>query len=103
MMVAALAADALGERRPAELGVPQYQRIIEQAARLEVLQQTGDGTVEDGGLLAVVLDDVLVGVPVDARRAERPAVIELHEANTTFEQASRQQTVAAKCFRHRRI
>src|SRR5262249_34357726 len=39
MVVAALAADALSERRPAELAVEQYQRVVEQAARLQVAQQ----------------------------------------------------------------
>src|SRR4051812_14900315 len=96
MMIASLVADTLGEGSPAKLGVPQDERVVEQAACLEVVQQGGDGPVEAGGLGAVVLDDVFMSVPVDARRTKCAAMKELDEAHALLEQSSRQQTVPPK-------
>ena len=35
----------LGGRRAAELAAPDHQRVVEQAARLQVVQQAGDRLV----------------------------------------------------------
>ena len=42
---------ALARRRPAEFAAPQDQRVIQQAARLEVGEQGGDRLI-DGGAVA---------------------------------------------------
>src|SRR5574341_525923 len=47
-----------GHRRPAELRGPDDQRVLEQAAPLEVEEKPRRGTVEDLGLVPVVGDDV---------------------------------------------
>src|SRR5437868_6018485 len=67
VVVAAAGAEALSEGGPAELGRPDDQRVVEQTAGLQVLEQSGEGPVEARRLAAVVVGEVLVGVPVDPR------------------------------------
>src|SRR5262249_38816383 len=95
-MVTAFAVDALGERRAAELCGPEDERVLQQAALLEVGEQARAGSVENGGLFVVIVLQILVRVPVDARRAESAAVDELHEAHAALDQPAGQQAVAAK-------
>ena len=51
--VVVAAVGALGERRPAELAAPDDQRLVEQAAGLQVLQQAGDRLVDGAGVVLV--------------------------------------------------
>ena len=72
MMVAAVVA-ALHHRRAAELAAPDDQRVVEQAALLEVLDQRGAGLV---GVLAVLLEVLRPGCRAGPRprgRAGRSA------------------------------
>src|SRR5262245_57478011 len=93
VMIAARLANSLRERRSAKLGAPDEQGVLEQPATLQVSEQSGDRLVENDGLLAVIVHDVLVGVPVDSRRAEGAPVPELHETNTLLEQSPGQETI----------
>ena len=52
-MVAAVVA-ALHHRRAAELAAPDHERVVEQAALLQILDQRRAGLI---GVLAVLLDD----------------------------------------------
>ena len=52
MMVAAVGA-ALHHRRAAKLAAPDHQRVVEQAALLQILDQRGAGLV---GVVAVLLE-----------------------------------------------
>ena len=63
----------LDRRRAAELAAPDHQRVVEQAALLQVGEQRGDGLVALAGQLAVVDLDVVVVVPRLALRRARPA------------------------------
>ena len=45
VVVAAVVAAALDHRRAAELAAPDDQRVVEQAARLQVVEQGGDRLV----------------------------------------------------------
>ena len=54
---------------PAELGGPDYQRFIQQAALLEVAQQPGNGFVDLPAQTVVALLQRPVGVPAIARGA----------------------------------
>jgi hypothetical protein len=53
----------LGHRGPAELGAPDDQGVLQQPARLQVLEQSGDGPVDAPGLGDVV-GHLAVRVPV---------------------------------------
>ena len=61
----------------AELGGPDNQRLIQQAALFEVLQQPGNGFVDLPAQTVVALLQRPVGVPAIARGA----VIDLHESH----------------------
>ena len=54
VVVAAVEARQLGDRRAAELAAPDHQRAVEQAALLEVGEEGGDGLVPLAGQLAMV-------------------------------------------------
>ena len=58
----------LGHRRPAELAAPDDQRVLEQAARPQVLEKSGDRPVCGGAVGRQRCPDAGVVVPVD--RAE---------------------------------
>ena len=93
-MVAAGALGVLGGRLPAELAAPDDQRLVEQAALLQVLEQAGDRLVGVAGVLGVVLDDVAVGVPVVV--VVGAAGVELDEAHAALDQPAGQQALAAE-------
>ena len=70
-MVAAVGA-ALDHRRPAELAAPDHQRVVEQAALLQVLDQRRAGLV---GVLAILLEirhEVAVLVPRLVEQLDEP-------------------------------
>ena len=72
------AREVLAPRGAAEFARPDDQRVVEQAARLEVLDQAGDGPVRPGAASGQGVADVAVVVPAadrhldeaDARLAE---------------------------------
>ncbi len=80
--VVVAACGALAERLPAELGTPDHQRVLEQAAGLEVVEQSGDGPVHGGGHGRQFLDDAAVVVPVIGRAPG--AAPDLHEAHASL-------------------
>src|SRR5579862_9510137 len=84
MVVAARLANPLRERSPAEFGRPEDQRIIQQAALLEIHDQTGRRPVHRRRLLGVVFNDVFMSVPVYARGAESAAVPKLYETDAAL-------------------
>src|SRR3954447_3951653 len=61
--VVVAAVGPLGVRRAAELGAPEDQRVVEQAADLEVGQEPRDGPVDGPGDLLVPAHEPLVLVP----------------------------------------
>src|SRR5262245_61561350 len=86
MMVPAI---ALGARRTAKLGAPDDQRLVQQAALLEVLQETRNGPIHLGREGPVVLANARVRVPGTAAAA---AVEDLDKADAALHQAPRRQT-----------
>ena len=64
VVVAAGALGILGSWLAAELAAPDDQRLVKQAAPLQVLDQAGDRLVDMAGVLGMIGDDVVVGVPV---------------------------------------
>ena len=93
-----VAAVGLGARRPAELGAPDDDRLVEHPAPLEVPQQAGDRQVDLGRELAVVGQDAGVGVPGAAAAA---AVEDLDEPHAALDQAAGGQAEPAE--RTRRV
>src|SRR5687768_17883280 len=58
-----VAADAsLRDRHATELGVPDHQRFVQQAAALQVRQQPRNRLIDFGRVHAVIIDDAVVGV-----------------------------------------
>src|SRR5438067_2018809 len=81
---------APAERRPAELPAPDDQRLVKQAAPLEVADQGGDRPVHGAALVHQALADVLAGP--GAVEVPTP-VVELHEADALLDQPAGQQAV----------
>src|SRR6516165_3403454 len=71
---------------PAELSAPQDQRIVQEAALLEVLDQGGRGLIDVLALAADLPGQVAVLVPA--------AVHELNEADAALDHAAGQEAVA---------
>src|SRR5581483_2003587 len=64
---------AIRDRRPAEVASPDHERAFEQAAGLQVGQQSGDGLVHTSRHALVIL--VALGVPVPVVTIQQPARI----------------------------
>ena len=84
VVVAAVA--LLAHRRAAELAAPHHERLVEQAAGLEVGEQRGDGPVDRAAEPGVVGLDALMGIPLGAGPA-----VELHESDAAFDQPPPEQ------------
>ena len=72
IVIAAVAALAVG--RAAELRRPDDERVIEQAARLEIGEQAGDRLVDRARMGAVVLFELAMRVPVASSPWPRPSI-----------------------------
>ena len=88
VMVAAVA--LLGHRGAAEFAAPDDERVLEEAAGLEVLEQARDGFVHRGAQAGVVALDLRVGVPLRAG-----AVVDLHEAHAALDHAAGEEAEPA--------
>jgi hypothetical protein len=77
----------------AELGTPDDDRFVEQAALFEIFEQRADGLIDLLAQAAMVVLEIGVGVPPAATAA---AVIKLHEPHTALHQPPSQQTRFAK-------
>ena len=89
VVVAALALFA--HRHAAELAAPDHQRVVPQAAALQVGEQRGDGAVGAAAHLGVITEDIVVSVP-----AVRVARVKLHEPDAPLQQSPREQTARAE-------
>src|SRR5262249_13315885 len=84
-------------RQTAEFAVPDDQSRLEQAARLEIFDQTGDRLVGLGTVLLVIAFEVPVSVPA---RLEIPAAgIKLYVADTALDEPARHKGLAAEVLR----
>src|SRR5437868_2876226 len=93
VVVVVSAVAALAARRPAELGRPDHDRLVEQAALLEVLQQPGERPIDLGAQGGVVTLEGGVRVPGTGRAA---AVEDLHEADAALHQPPGRQALLAE-------
>src|SRR6185295_7016374 len=92
-VVVASRAVLLGVRRAAELAAPPDQRVLEQAAALQVHEQARDRLVDRARVVAV-LRQVAVLVPGGIRAAV--AVGDLNEAHARLAEAARHQAFLAE-------
>ena len=67
-----IASGALGAGRASELRAEYHERIVEQAALLEILEQAGDRLIHLPGKLRVIRFDLRVGVPCAPASAAVP-------------------------------
>ena len=93
-MIAAGALGVFGGRLAAEFAAPDDQRLLEQAALFQILQQAGDRLVGFAGVQVVVGFQVAVGVPVVV--VVGTAGVELNEPNAALDQAPGQQALASE-------
>lgn len=94
VVVAAGRALAFAEGHAAEFTAPHDESFVEHAALFEIGEEGGDGLVDFGAVLAVVLLDALVGVP---RLFEVAAAgVELDEADAALDEPAGDEAVAAK-------
>src|SRR4051812_26696829 len=75
-------------RSPSEFAAPDHERIVEQAALLEIANQSGGSLINVGGELWEPRIESAVVIPI--------AVVELNEAHIAFGQAPREQAVVRK-------
>ena len=101
VVVAAGPLGVLGGRLAAELAAPDDQRLVEQAAPLQVLEQAGDRLVGVAGVLGVVRDEVAVGVPVVV--VVGAARVDLDEPDAALDQPPGDQALAAEVGRARLV
>ena len=78
----------LTERGAAELAAPDHERLIEETALFQILQQRRDGLVRDAGVRGEFGIEIAVLVP--GRKEER------HEACPALDETSREETVAGE-------
>lgn len=89
MMVAAwFSATAFGVWRAAKLGGENDERVFQQAATFQILQQPGDGPVDGAGVFGVQVLEIAVLVPAVAD--------DLDEADAALEQAPSDEALPAK-------
>ena len=84
----------LGVGRAPELATPDHERLIEQAAPLQVTEQDRRHPVAVGAELAVAI--VVIGVGVPRLIVILTQVVDLHEADAALGQAAGEQAGAAE-------
>ncbi len=94
-VVVSAAGAFLESRHAAELCCENEERIIEHAAGFHILDEGGDGLIEDGGVDVVLGLEGFVSVPIaDALAHGVGAVEELDEAHAAFAQSARENAVS---------
>ena len=90
------------DRQAPKFGSENHQRFAQHATLFQILQQGRRGLIEDQCIIGVICPQILMRVPVDSRRAEVPAVVQLNAAHAAFHKAARQQAVVA-VIAHERV
>jgi len=81
----------------AEFRRPENQGIAQEATSFHVLEQRGQGAIENWAVAVVIRLESSMGVPVQCTFPHREgAVVQANEAHAPFQEAARQQTVASE-------
>ena len=91
MLVGIVRTTDLGHRGAAEFSAPDHQRVIEQTALLQVVEQSGRRLIGRAAVLFEAADNSAVVIPTCVHQHD--------EADTTLDHASGEQTVGAEGFR----
>src|SRR5262245_25175489 len=89
-MIAPLA--ALAARHTTELSGPGHDRVVKQPARLQILQQSRYWSIQSSAQFSMILRQILVTVPVTARKTIVGATPDLHKTHAPFDQAPCHET-----------
>jgi hypothetical protein len=92
IVIAALRA-FLEEGHAAELGAPDDERVLQQAALFQVADQSGGGLVEDVRMHVILRLEIAVAVPVEFAAAGIGTVEELHETHAALDEATGEDAV----------
>src|SRR5262249_48067609 len=93
------AVSPFGRRGAAELAAPDNERIVQEAAGLEVAKETGNGNVSRGAIVGKFGLETAVLIPQLATAAlAGDRVVHLHEADAALHQAPRHEALPAKDF-----
>src|SRR4051794_19219522 len=84
---------ALGAGGAAELGAEDDNRLLEQAAPLEIHEQGADRLVDGAGVVRVVAAQVAMSIPGAGPAA---AMLDLHEADAALDHAPRGEALRAE-------
>ncbi len=94
-IVIASARAFLKRRHPAKLGHEGDERVFQQPALFEILNQCGARLVENRAMHVVLCLERLVAVPVSDAFAHRVRAVEkLHEAHAAFDESPREHAIA---------
>src|SRR5690606_6558745 len=96
VMIPALAVDAFGKRRAPELRTPKNDGVFQEPPAFEIPQQTGDRLIQENRLRVMILEQVLMRIPIDPRRAQRAAVKQLDKADASFQKPPGHQAIASE-------
>ena len=86
----------LEHRHTAEFGAPNNQRIFQQAALSEVVDECSCRLVQDMTVNVVLLPQCLMTVPVESSSAGVSAIEQLHESHSLFQQSTSEDAVSAE-------
>src|SRR5207237_1301094 len=103
VMVAPFLTQPLSDGGTAKLGGPEEQRVVQHPALFKVLEKRGDRLIQDPGLLGMIVHDVLMGVPVDSRRAECASMVDLHKPDSPLQQTAGEEAVPGEAATDRII
>ena len=95
-MIASLSA-LLKERHASELGAPDDECFLEQAALAQISDQGSSGLVEDGGMAIVLFFQGAMAVPIECPAAGLGAIKQLHETHPAFDQPASENAIAGEC------
>ena len=96
-IVVSPASTLLEERHAPELGAPDDECFLEQAARFQVFDQGRHRLVEDFTMDVILFFQFVMTIPVELAAAGVGTIEELHEADAPLDEAPSQDAVACEC------
>ena len=93
-VVVAAGGALLKHRHPTELRAEHHQCLVQESTTFEICKHGGHRLVQDGAVNLVLLLEIAMAIPVADTFSHRVCAVEdLHEANPTLDQPTRQDAV----------